>query len=408
MSSSSQFNPDDFINAAGQPSVENMQQLNPQEVIAVYARALERSQRAVSLPQYTSPVNQLPTAAQLKKKADIDRHTKAKLPEFKGEQTLSAIQEFTQRMDRHIAEGRRLNIIDPDDEERIVLDCSKGIAASWWSKISKHLPSHYEPGWEGLKELMLEEFLPEGADERNRERLRQLRHSKGPVARFNKLFRDVFAETSTPDNDRSVIRDYLEALPQELRIEVKRDHRNDPDAAKSLTETMRLAEEADLILFDNGRGKRGGDKAAGWERSTYDNKAGYSSRKTDYRDRPNHNFSGFSQRSDPMDVDSARMPRRLDDRTHAECMSKGLCFRCREPGHQAAECTRFDSDKPTSRDRRRRGDDKGKTRTKSTKVRTTDVKGKARAKDTSSEDDSSRYVEGKSPLRTQTPDFPVT
>ena len=63
-----------------------------------------------------------------------------------------------------------------------------------------------------------------------------------------------------------------------------------------------------------------------------------------------HSFSTPAKARDPnaMDVDVIKVGK-LTAEEHKKCMEKGLCFRCRQPGHMSSKCPKYKDGAPKVR-----------------------------------------------------------
>jgi hypothetical protein len=185
----------------------------------------------------------------------------------------------------------------------------RGDALQWYQNQT----ATYEDGstgiirdWTEFAGKLQEAYRPPHHEYHLHKQLLSLRQT-GSIQEYNAKFRELYNQSKDMAKTGAVLY-YIAGLKERTRVAVETQVPDDIEQA------IRLA--------------------AAYDEAAFGFRSGY---------RPSHSFVQSPAETAPMDLSvvDGRLPRsRLSEEERDECMRKGLCFRCREPGHTTRYCSK--------------------------------------------------------------------
>jgi hypothetical protein len=235
---------------------------------------------------------------------------------FKGDRT--KLRKYIQDCKIYLAINRRL-YTDNESKSAFILSYMEGGEADAWKE--QYVSSITNPttgviNFETIEELIkkLSESFNESQQKENAlHRLTQLKQGKGAVEEHNIEFNLVRDQAGLNDNDNHML---IDVYKKSINPGIARKIIEALDKPKDLKEWMEKA-----AAYDNH-----------WRQANDYLRVANPGRNLNQRRR--FNFAPRRQERDPdaMDMDALTLEQ------HSELMRKGLCFRCKKPGHISKDC----------------------------------------------------------------------
>src|SRR6476469_6220103 len=231
----------------------------------------------------------------------------------------------------------------------------RGEAADWWSlnkpteddmRAASLLPDqfpHVIYNWERFKSRFLSIYNPRPAKDTARAALDNLRQD-GPLQQYvNEFTKHIILLSDEMSNDAQIyqfrrgLKPYLREKLQFIRPK---------DLQEAMSETLRLEQESKQYYRPKFNSSNNSSKP--WNKNYQSNYTPVSSRNTTTNN--NNTVSRDSNGPAPMelgnvedhpvesDVSQLNMIAKLSPEERKHCYEKGLCFRCRLPGHLKINC----------------------------------------------------------------------
>ena len=226
-------------------------------------------------------------------------------------------------------------------------------ARTWWRFEKKRNPPELVKkvlaSWDTFKNILINQFKVVDAYELAREKLRTLKQVKSVVEyteRFNTLCLDIPDLSASERMDR-----YISGLKPEIYAKVRLEK------PKTFEDMVSLAQQFDSHVYNTKKVFERESKAVKYKTSS---KNGYrksfkSTRKYNSGSAPmdlnavaddsdadeNHNYDSAGSVTDSEDGELAAIQARVPNVSPEEverCRRKGLCIRCKQPGHYARYC----------------------------------------------------------------------
>jgi Ty3 transposon capsid-like protein/Zinc knuckle len=220
---------------------------------------------------------------------------KLKIPapsRYDGKRDPDVIRSWLQEMDNYatfhgLTNGQRLAIVP---------FYLTGPAARWWVEAKDDMPL----GWGGVEDAFKKTFLPKNHIQRLRNQLSQLKQT-GSVAAYSSLFRQLILSLPKFDPDW-VLHMYIQGLKDMTRLEVEQKE------PATLADAEAIALRVDDIRF--------APKA----------------------NKPTTPGQRNGNRTNLTSIDTPRLAK-LTDAERQRLRASGSCFKCRQRGHLAKDCT---------------------------------------------------------------------
>jgi hypothetical protein len=287
--------------------------------------ATASSSRSVQPPMSLSSGGTSAQQQKISRKEKTLKEMMKKVDKYNGAKVANKVDNFLQAVDSVFDYGDKIAYFEEEDKVVWVESLLSGKAETWLRTMRIEAMNGgiaMPKTWTDLKTRIRNEFYPPNADENARTRLRALKQ-KTSARVYAESFRDILLEISGMSVADARER-FVEGLKNEVRVQVKLQAEYSRHTL-TMAELYAVAERVDNAIF-------------GGKRSEFSHGNPHSGGKQQGQRQPAHEY-----KDDPMDVDTVRPRPKLTPQLREECRKKGLCFRCRQPGHTVPECPENDA-----------------------------------------------------------------